>query len=66
MAALLNSLVVVKNTKNRHLVWKLRTKLDSVIKTASIIREQAIYRKPNVFSLVSRLGAAMFFKCYQL
>ena len=55
MAALLNSLVVV-NTKNRHLVWKLRTKLDSVIKTASIIREQAIYRKPNVFSLVSRLG----------
>ena len=45
------------NTKNRHLVWKLRTKLDSVIKTASIIREQAIYRKPNVFSLVSRLCA---------
>ena len=61
MAALLNSLVV--NTKNRHLVWKLRTKLDSVIKTASIIREQAIYRKPNVFSLVSRLQYTILDPC---
>ena len=57
MAALLNSLVAV-NTKNRHLVWKLRTKLDSA-STVKLLRQQAIYRVTNVFSLVSRLGLFM-------
>ena len=55
MAALLNFLVAVKNTNNRHLVWKLRTKLDSA-STAKLQRLQEIYRYTNVFSLVSRLG----------
>ena len=42
------------NTNNRHLVRKLRTKLDSA-STVKLCRQQAIYRNTNVFSLVSRL-----------